>query len=112
VTAVSTGLKLQAQVGFVPGNVVAVSSTAAFANWPQWYSTIVVNNLSGQVVWLTTDGSTVTVAEAGADVVPVGATLAFANRTPLPDIALGEPGQTQVSLIVATGSGNVVVTVQ
>jgi hypothetical protein len=61
--------------------VTLTASTASALHWAEWFEYLIVTNLDASaVVWATTDGSVVTVAEAGAIAILPNSTVTIANR--------------------------------
>jgi len=95
-----------------------------------WFSNVVIDNESGEAIYVATDGGTATVGGAYCLSVPNGAIREFANLQPLPDAdvlaedeseswawttqsAYAATGITYVSVIPASStSGYVTVTLQ
>jgi hypothetical protein len=87
------------------------ANTAASLAWDQRFSEAIVTNLTASPVYLTTDGTVVTSAGPGAEVVLPNATAQFANRGHKPVPSQSAAGVTSVSLISAA-AGVVVVSPQ
>lgn len=91
----------------------SASALATSLTWPEWFATLVVMNVGLVPVWLATDGSTAAAGGEGMDLGLPGSVSAFANRGVRPDIIRSDwPGTTQVSLVTASGTAEVIVSPQ